>query len=118
MNIETLQQAMQFLAALKSFIVVHWKGCLAVYAAACIVSGMPTPNNNGGVTGTWYYKWAYSSLHTAAANPGRVLAFLAPIVAPFLPAPMQVLLKPFLAPLQSGGPNPQQQSSSAQAAGQ
>jgi hypothetical protein len=44
-----------------------------------MIGAMPTPNG-GKVTGSWWYKWLFGTLHTAAGNIPRVLATLFPKV--------------------------------------
>lgn len=74
------------------FALAHWKLLLLIYLGSCVVSGMPTPTNNGGVTGTWYYKWLYATSHFAFGNLFRLLIPLMPV----LPAWLQNGLKPFI----------------------
>ena len=71
-----------------TFVIQHWDIFLAVWIISSIVGAMPTPNG-GPVTGTWWYKWLFGTLHAAMGNIPRVLATMFPKV-------ISGLLKKFL----------------------
>lgn len=55
----------------------HWHIALAVWFLSSAIGAMPTPNG-GAVTGSWWYRWLFGTLHTAVGNIPRVLATMFP----------------------------------------
>jgi len=61
------------------FLMQHWRLVLLIWLLSSAIGAMPVPNG-GPVTGTWWYKWLYGALHTAAGNLPQVLTTLFPRV--------------------------------------
>ena len=65
------------------FVLRYWKVLLAIWLVSSAIGAMPAPNG-GPVTGSWWYKWLYGALHTAAGNVPQVLTALFPRVVGWL----------------------------------
>jgi hypothetical protein len=60
------------------FLTDHWKAILAAMIVYNFITSLPSPTNNGGILGTWYYKWLWASLHGVTLMIPRLIAVFFP----------------------------------------